>query len=57
MSKIAAQSKQCESLRFFPYSALVAENNFIKGGVTISLNDKGQRKVSWNLKEDKLKQM
>ena len=55
--KIAAQSKQRESLRFFPYSAPVAENNFVKGEITISLNDKGQRKVSWNLKEDKLKQM
>jgi hypothetical protein len=55
--KIAAQSKQRESLQFFPYSAPVAENNFVKGGITISLNDKGQWKVIWNLKEDKLKQM
>ncbi|GMY38396.1 hypothetical protein FCV25MIE_33640 [Fagus crenata] len=54
--KIVAQSKQCEPLRFFPYLAPVAENRFVKGGLTICWNKQGQRKVNWTPKEDNVKQ-
>jgi hypothetical protein len=53
--KIAAPSKTRQPLRFFPDSAPVTENFFVRGGLTICLNDKGQRKVSWTPKEDRLK--
>ena len=53
--KIVAQSKIREPLRFFPNLAPLAENRFVKGGLTINVNDKGQRKVSWTPREDNAK--
>jgi hypothetical protein len=35
--------------------APLAENRFVKGGLTINVNDKGQRKVSWTSREDNAK--
>ena len=55
--KIAGPSKQRQPLCFFPDFAPVNENLFVKGGLTICLNDKGQRRVSWTPKEDKLKKV
>ncbi|GMY10033.1 hypothetical protein FCV25MIE_05272 [Fagus crenata] len=53
--RIMGPSKQRQPLRFFPDFASMTGDLFIKGGLTICLNDKGQQKVSWTPKEDKLK--
>ena len=53
--KFAAQSKTRQPLRFFPDSAPVNEKFFVRSGLTICLNVKGQRKVSWTPKEERIK--
>ena len=45
MPKILVQSKQRFPLRFFPFLAPVVDN-FVRTGLTISLNEQGQRRVS-----------